>query len=90
MKWEQLALTAAEYESHPPRGGWIEISVRRIRPGSSPGPTPHGVGGLKYRFKDIYTAMGWSHPPRGGWIEIGIRASWAAWVTVPPPTGWVD
>ena len=34
------------------------------------GPTPHGVGGLKYvtDVNDSWENM--SHPTRGGWIEI--------------------
>ena len=34
--------------SHPSRGGWIEIPFKPINRDLGIGPTPHGVGGLKY------------------------------------------
>ena len=54
------------------------------------GPTPHGVGGLKFKvakYHDYFTA---SHPSRGGWIEIAATKSRSVYLVVPPLTGWVD
>ena len=34
--------------SHSPRSGWIEIASVDKRKFSGAGPTPHGVGGLKF------------------------------------------
>ena len=54
--------------SHPARGGWIEIrSAKAIAPVMS-GPTPHGVGGLKYFSVGCYTEMHYV-PPRTGWVD---------------------
>ena len=33
-------------------------------------PTPHGVGGLKYKAYADTLKQAMSHPSRGGWIEI--------------------
>ena len=35
-------------KSHPARGGWIEIDLDRGHLVFDAGPTPHGVGGLKF------------------------------------------
>ena len=38
------------------------------------GPTPCGVGGLKYAHPSIPMATGdQSHPVRGGWIEMELK-----------------
>ncbi len=55
---------------HPSRGGWIEIAdAYKVLIGN--GPTPHGVGGLKYAILPFLQTHSMSHPSRGGWIEIG-------------------
>ena len=55
-------------ESHPSRGGWIEIPCSF---GSCPGPrgpTPRGVGGLKYGQQR--NTQHRSHvPPLAGWVD---------------------
>ena len=35
-------------ESHPSRGGWIEMISDAVDTLGAKGPTPHGVGGLKF------------------------------------------
>ena len=56
--------------SHPARGGWIEIGERGQLRRAEPGPTPHGVGGLKWAVYEREILRHQSHPARGGWIEI--------------------
>ena len=54
------------------------------------GPTPHGVGGLKFQAEKRMEQTQMSHPARGGWIEIPISSRHNRKETVPPRTGWVD
>ena len=54
------------------------------------GPTPHGVGGLKFPSCFVVQDAAKSHPSRGGWIEIAIDKAIIDTVLVPPLTGWVD
>ena len=76
--------------SHPTRGGWIEISGGQTGAVRKAGPTPHGVGGLKYEAWHYGTDDVQSHPTRGGWIEIGTNPGAGTDQQVPPHTGWVD
>ena len=57
-------------ESHPSRGGWIEIQNGKKMKPKGISPTPHGVGGLKSRIECGFVRTRSSHPSRGGWIEI--------------------
>ena len=91
MKYEEIYCLMAIGQSHPSRGGWIEIS------GMMPilirlyGPTPHGVGGLKFDLSRLVLIEVLSHPSRGGWIEILAAFTTALLkALVPPLTGWVD
>ena len=57
-------------QSHPARGGWIEIVSSALFGSPLPSPTPHGVGGLKYLRHSGWYFWYPSHPARGGWIEM--------------------
>ena len=54
--------------SHPARGGWIEIEFWGLPESLHPSPTPHGVGGLKYRRRPILAGANLV-PPRTGWVD---------------------
>ena len=54
------------------------------------GPTPHGVGGLKFGAIGVGVLGLVSHPTRGGWIEISTYDTAQMSRLVPPHTGWVD
>ncbi len=49
MKSTAFLKIAGLGESHPARGGWIEIVKMTKKRAIAPSPTPHGVGGLKCR-----------------------------------------
>ena len=55
-------------KSHPARGGWIEIGMDKSEIIESLRPTPHGVGGLKWKAVHINCVV--IHvPPRTGWVD---------------------
>ena len=49
LKYDVAAKVVEYPQSHPVRGGWIEIAYLRRRPCIRARPTPCGVGGLKSR-----------------------------------------
>ena len=51
--------------SHPSRGGWIEIMPVLLLLAADTGPTPHGVGGLKYLLSMPYCTTHFSPTPHG-------------------------
>ena len=69
----------------------MKSSLRCTFSTSAPGPTPHGVGGLKYQILYRTRLHHRSHPSRGGWIEIskccrcGRRAP-----SHPSRGGWIE
>ena len=54
--------------SHPSRGGWIEIDITAEEGMERPGPTPHGVGGLKFIYS-VVTLRWRTVPPLTGWVD---------------------
>ena len=58
------------FESHPVRGGWIEMPDDITDEMIAASPTPCGVGGLKFLLLRIPDKSAESHPVRGGWIEM--------------------
>ena len=58
------------FQSHPARGGWIEMCAHPSPMRGTIGPTPHGVGGLKCFGRSHAAGSAGSHPARGGWIEM--------------------
>ena len=65
----------SSHESHPARGAWIEIYLRRDAAQLVQRRTPQGVRGLKSLVRDHAAALGASHPARGAWIEISSTPS---------------
>ena len=63
-----LTDTADLPASHPSRGGWIEIGYAFHLPPSVAGPTPHGVGGLKY-IENVIISVAMIVPPLTGWVD---------------------
>ena len=55
--------------SHPSRGGWIEISSRRVIAWATSSHPSRG-GWIEILVATTATAADASHPSRGGWIEI--------------------
>ena len=55
-----------EYLSHPAWGGWIEIACCAAYLICHLGPTPHGVGGLKYDHEFTVFLHRLSHPT---WVD---------------------
>ena len=70
MKLIRQRDTAWRSASHPARGAWIEIIVRRkVRDEV----VSHPARGAWIEMATLYAAMcviGLSHPARGAWIEI--------------------
>ena len=59
--------------------------------GTKFGPTPHGVGGLKYHFCSILSTSFVSPTPHGvGGLKSKLSTADSDLVNVPPLTGWVD
>ncbi len=55
------------------------------------GPTPHGVGGLKWLAEHIQHLFRQSHPARGGWIEIRLRQTSISTIKSHPARGgWIE
>ena len=74
MKCSDVVAAKIIKESHPTRGGWIEIANLYISVLDLASPTPHGVGGLKWTNCARSMRANLSHPTRGGWIEMAIVA----------------
>ena len=79
--------------SLPTRGGWIEISWQGRNPHPGKRPSPHGEGGLKFRF-GMYLRLGQQSPsPHGeGGLKLqhyraGRRCDGAS---LPTRGGWIE
>ncbi len=86
-------LSKAVYDqaSHPSRGGWIEIVCKDNNWVELTGPTPHGVGGLKWLSRSMGRIQIQSHPSRGGWIEIkDFQVSSPSAASHPSRGGWIE
>ena len=55
--------------SHPPRGEWIEIVIRRSRLSVLASHPPRGEW-IEMSIKMPNRPVNVSHPPRGEWIEM--------------------
>ena len=51
------------------------------------GPTPHGVGGLKFELVCSGLCPDLSHPSRGGWIEMAVAVVPPMGLSGPTPHG---
>ena len=73
LKLQLCQLVQRQRQSLPPRGAWIEITIRPERPSAWWGRSPHGERGLKSGVagKDVVLILR-SLPPRGAWIEIAF------------------
>ena len=91
MKFLRRQSVRNELVSHPIRGGWIEIRTVKAKQGDQKGPTPYGVGGLKFARLQLIWVLNRSHPIRGGWIEI-IPVAGAGSVKMSHPIrgGWIE
>ena len=56
------------------------------------GPTPHGVGGLKFGYPPNYGSDTVKGPtPHGvGGLKLQVKGRNIMQIAVPPHTGWVD
>ena len=68
LKSPPYAAAAALGASHPARGGWIEIKAGDFNGLRPFGPTPLGVGELKFALALHQQAVG-KVPPRSGWVD---------------------
>ena len=79
------------HKSHPARGGWIEIYPVHIPGKTRRGPTPHGVGGLKYLTHDVDDA-GVSPTPHGvgGLKLLFVSLVLSSTLSHPARGGWIE
>ena len=70
MKSAGATVRSEKRASHPSRGAWIEIWIRRLKDSWKKSRTPRGVRGLKFLGKQAHVHAVMSHPSRGAWIEI--------------------
>ena len=83
-------MSASGYsESHPARGGWIEIPCV-ISIWLSVLSHPARGGWIEINVDGYTPKNKKSHPARGGWIEIALAVERLGLLPVPPRKGWVD
>ena len=77
------------FESHPARGGWIEIPQWLCIYETTLSHPARG-GWIEIIYKTGALILSRSHPARGGWIEISATPPIQKKGAVPPRKGWVD